>query len=231
MPTVTTLLNGYSLSTDQGSPAFCSIVLVESDGRRLVFDFGHVGRRRALRRVLAERDLEPEDIDTVVLSHGHWDHIQNIDLFHQSRVLVHPAELTFLANPAGPHTPSWTSSVLAGLKITETAEGEEVLPGVRVIELPGHTPGSIGLTVATDEGTVVLTGDAVPTLNVLRSGQASGQPTDPEQANASIARVAALADFVQPGHDQLLRRTAGGVFETAQERTPLVFSGVSSVKG
>jgi N-acyl homoserine lactone hydrolase len=229
MPTVTSLLNGYSLSTDQGNPAFCSIALVESDGRRLVFDFGHVGRRRALRGALAERDLDPADIDTVVLSHGHWDHIQNIDLFGGSRVLVHPAELKFLANPAGPHTPSWTSSVLAGLKITETAEGEEVLPGVHVIELPGHTPGSIGLTVATDEGTVVLTGDAVPTLKVLRSGQASGQPTDPEQANASIARVAALADFVQPGHDQFLRRAADGDFETAQARTPLVFSGLSGV--
>lgn len=226
MPTVSSLLNGYSLSTDQGSPAFCSIVMVESEGRRLVFDFGHVGRRRALRRVLAERGLEPADIDTVVLSHGHWDHIQNIDLFGRSRVLVHPAELTFLANPAGPHTPSWTSSVLAGLEITETAEGDEVLPGVQVIELPGHTPGSIGLTVATDDGTVVLTGDAVPTLKVLRSGQASGQPTDPEQANASIARVAGLADFVQPGHDQFLRRTAAGDFETARARTPLVFRGV-----
>ncbi|MEV6282135.1 MBL fold metallo-hydrolase [Kribbella sp. NPDC051770] len=230
MPTVTALLNGYSLATDQGSPAFCSIVLVESEGRRLVFDFGHVGRRRALRRELAERGFEPADIDTVVLSHGHWDHIQNIDLFAGSRVVVHPAELTFLANPAGPHTPSWTSSVLAGLEITETAEGDEVLPGVQVIELPGHTPGSIGLSVATDDGTVVLTGDAVPTLDVLRSGQASGQPTGPEQANASIARVAALADFVLPGHDQLLRRTAGGAFETAQPRTPLVFRGASSVR-
>ncbi|ONI71598.1 hypothetical protein BWI15_15655 [Kribbella sp. ALI-6-A] len=229
MPTVTPLLNGYSLSSDQGNPAFCSVLLVESDGRRIVYDFGHVGRRRALRNALAARELEPADIDAVVLSHGHWDHIQNVDLFEQSPVLVHPAELEYLANPAGPHTPRWTSSVLAGLKLCETAEGEQILPGVRVIELPGHTPGSIGLTVATDDGTVVLTGDAVPTLDVLRSGKASGQPADREQADASIARIAATADFVHPGHDQLLRRRADGGFETAGARVPLAFRGPGTV--
>ncbi|WP_433161894.1 MBL fold metallo-hydrolase [Kribbella sp. CA-247076] len=206
MPSVMPLLNGYSLTSPQGNPSFCSVLLVESGGERVVFDFGHVGRRRRLLEALAARGLEPGDVGKVVVSHGHWDHLQNADLFRDAEVFVHPAELRNLAAPPATDfgTPRWAAAILTGLKIRETGDGDEVVPGVSVIELPGHTPGSIGLVVAGDE-TTVLAADAVPTLAVLRSRRASGRRYDREQADASVERVARLADVVYPGHDHPIR--------------------------
>jgi len=170
MPTVTTLLTGHLLTSNQGSPAFCSVLLVEDGNQRVLFDFGHVGRRRHLLEALADRGLAPGDLDQVVLVEGH-----------------------------------------------------QLLPGVAIVELPGHTQGSIGLSVSTAEGTAVLAADAVPTLGVLRACRASGRPYDQERADASVERVAALADVVYPGHDQAIRVGENGEFSYAAEPKPLEF--------
>ncbi len=225
MPSVTPLLNGYSLTSDQGNPAFCSVVLVESGDERVLFDFGHVGRRRKLLTALADRGLEPADITKVVVSHGHWDHLQNADLFGKAEVLIHPDELRNLANPPATDfgTPRWARAVLDDLELHEVAEADEVIPGIQVLELPGHTPGSIGLAVSTSEGTAVLAADAVPTLAVLRSRRASGRPYDRGRADASVERVAALAQVVYPGHDRPLRLGADGNFDHTGPVTSLEF--------
>jgi glyoxylase-like metal-dependent hydrolase (beta-lactamase superfamily II) len=226
-PKLTTLLNGYSLSTVQGNPAFCSIHLIESDAGRVLFDCGHAGRRRRLLESLAAKGLEPSDIDTVVLSHAHWDHIQNVDFFRRARVLLHAAELSNLQEPPETDlgTPRWTKAILDGLDVHETGEGDQLLPGVEVLDLPGHTPGSIGLAVNTDNGLTVLTGDAVPTAAVLRARRASGRPYDETKANASIERVADVADLVCPGHDAPFR--IGETLEYVVRPEPLVFRGRS----
>jgi len=116
MPTVTPLLAGYSLTSNQGNPAFCSVLLVESEGRRALFDCGHAGRRRHLLEALAVQGLGPEDIEKVVISHGHWDHPQNADLFPNAQVLIHPDELRNVACPPASDlgTPQWARAILAG---------------------------------------------------------------------------------------------------------------------
>ncbi|TCC56366.1 MBL fold metallo-hydrolase [Kribbella pittospori] len=221
MPTVTTLLTGHLLTSNQGNPAFCSVLLVEDGNQRVLFDFGHVGRRRHLLEALANRGLAPGDLDQVVLSHAHWDHAQNVDLFAGAQVFVHPAELNHL--PDAPIVPRWTKAMFDGLELREAVEGHQVMPGVEIVELPGHTPGSIGLSVSTAEGTAVLAADAVPTLAVLRACRASGRPYDQERADASVERVAALADIVYPGHDQAIRVDESGEFSYAEEPMPLEF--------
>lgn len=205
---VETLLEGHSLTSDQGNPSFCGVYLVG----RVLFDTGHPGRRKALLAALAARGLTPADIEIVVLSHGHWDHIQNVDLFPDATVLLHGAELQYLADPpADDHaTPSWARAVLGDVR--ETFEGDEIADGVRVIHLPGHTPGSIGLAV----GSAVLTGDAVPSARVLHQGVTTGW--DVSQAVLSVQRVRELADVVHPGHDRPFRTDA-----PPTARLPLAF--------
>ncbi len=221
-PTVEVLLDGHSVGWDQGSIGFCGVYLVEghdADGavRRVLFDSGHAGRRRALRRALNRRGLTPSSIDVLVLSHGHWDHLQNADLFAHAPVLAHSAELAYLDAPAAHDhaTPPWSKAVLAALDVRETGEGDRLLSGVGVIDLPGHTPGSIGLTVETADGLAVLTGDAVATEEVLRTGRCSGVFHDTAEADASVRRVARLADVVHPGHGRPFRPGAGRLGEPA----------------
>ncbi len=113
--------------------------------------------------------------------------------------------------------------MLDDLDLHEVGEGDEVIPGIQVLELPGTHPGSIGLAVSTPEGTAVLAADAVPTLAVLRSRRASGRPYDRERADASVERVAAMARVVYPGHDRPFRLGPDGSFDYTGPVTSLEF--------
>lgn len=203
---IETVLRGYSAANEQGSIGFCGVYLVSTPDARVLFDCGHAGRRRALLAALAKHGR----IDALMLSHGHYDHLQNADLFTDSDVFLHPAERARLAAAPqdDPVTPPWSNAILAGLRLRDAEDGLSIAPGVTVIGLPGHTVGSIGLTVATAQGTAVLTGDAVPSAKSLRRGGPSAA-VDAEAAARSVRDVQARADLVFPGHDRPFRVVSG----------------------
>src|SRR5688500_11211563 len=129
MPEVQTLLPGVNFGTNTGTPAFCSVFLIEGE-KRVVVDSAHVGRPTSLEAALQQRGLTPDDIDIVILTHAHWDHIQNIDLFRNAQILVHPDERLY---SQAPHrndwaTPQWTGVMLETMPILEAGEGYEVMP-------------------------------------------------------------------------------------------------------
>ncbi|MEV4596815.1 MBL fold metallo-hydrolase [Amycolatopsis sp. NPDC049253] len=206
-PVVDPLLLGYGLSSDQGSIGFCGVYLVQTPRRRILFDCGHAGRRRALQRALARHGLGVRDVDTLVLSHAHYDHVQNADLFTHAEVFLHPAERE--PGPGDPVTPPWTDAIFAGLTLLDGLDGVGLAPGVTITGLPGHTAGSLGLTVETADGTALLTGDAVPSSRALRARRCTTAAAGEEAAAASIELVRTRADVVYPGHDRPFTIEAG----------------------
>ena len=213
-PTVEVLLQGYSLDTNVGLAGFCTVTLVEgvdASGarKRILFDPAHVGRRVVLYDALAKRGLGPKDIDAVVLSHSHWDHIQNIDVFAHAPILIHPYERRYALEPHVNDwaTPAWTGAILERQQLLEVSEGDQILQGVRVMDMPGHTPGGIGLTVETADGLAVVTGDALHHSKLLALGENPLIFWDRKAASDTIARVAEVADVIYPGHDRAFRLT------------------------
>jgi N-acyl homoserine lactone hydrolase len=223
LPTIEVLLPGYNLNSDAGAIGFCAVTLVEGHDeagrrRRILVDPAHVGRRPVLWAALAERGLRPDDIDAIVLTHAHWDHIQNVDVFAHAPILLHPAEHSY---SLAPHrndwaTPSWTGMVLERQPIVEVAEGDQLLPGVSVIDMPGHTPGSIGVSVETEGGLAVISGDALPRADIALSRTNGLIFWDAAQAKDSVDRVVDLADAIYPGHDMPFRVTREGEIEYLQ---------------
>lgn len=216
-PTLHVLLPGFGFTTSSGHPAFCGVFLIEGDderGRptRILVDPAHVGRRPVLWQALADRGLTAADIDLVVLTHAHWDHVQNIDVFPAAPVLMHPAERRY---SLAPHvndwaTPAWTGAMLDLMNIREISEGDTIIPGVGVLDMPGHSAGSIGITVQTDEGLALITGDALHFANVAQTRINPLVFWDADQATRSIERALDVADVLYPGHDHPFRLTAAG---------------------
>ena len=213
MATVDVLLRGFSFSTDAGRPAFCAVTLVESRGRRILVDTAHVGRRRELSAALAERGLSEASIDAVVMTHAHWDHVQNFDRFPQAPLLLHPRERGYASAPHENDwaTPRWTGVAIETHRIQEVSEGEELASGVHVIELLGHSVGSIGLLGETEAGTACIAGDAVHSGPVATSGEPPLVFGSLSQAKESVARAVSGADVIYPGHDRPFRITDGAV--------------------
>ncbi len=228
MPSISVLLPGSTIGTNQGGMSFCNVFLIEGE-RRLLFDSAHVGRRQLLTHRLRARGLTPADIDGQVLSHAHWDHVQNIDLFQHAPLYVHGREVAYAHRPHHNDfaTPEWTGAILDRMQITEVGESHEIMAGVRVIELPGHSPGSIGLEVETDDGLCIISGDAVRAADSALSRRATLIFWNEAQADASVARVADSGAIIYPGHDRPFRIRDGEAHYTMDY--PITVSGAPGV--
>lgn len=230
MPTVTALMHGIGPSSPDGVIAFSSILLVEGE-KRIVFDSAHVGRRTLLWAELKARGLTPRDIDVHVLSHSHWDHVQNIDVFDHAPLLLHADEISYAHHPHRNDwaTPQWTGAILDTIEgLQEVGEGYQVMPGCRVIELIGHSPGCIGLEVETDDGICMLVGDALHSAAVALSGKCPLVFWDADKANAAIKRVVDSGSIIYPGHDLPFRITGREI--TYVDETEVTVSGGANVR-
>jgi N-acyl homoserine lactone hydrolase len=213
-PGIDVVLDGFGIGTSAGLISMCEVVLIEGPGRdgrpvRILVDPAHVGRRTFLLQALADRGLAPGDIDLVVLTHAHWDHLQNIDLFAHAPVCLHPDERRYCERPHPNDwaTPAWTADILERAAVREIGDGAELIPGVGVVHLPGHSAGSIGITVRSDQGLSLIAGDALHYASVALSRRPPLVFWNPDQALASIDRAVAMADVIYPGHDQPFRLT------------------------
>jgi glyoxylase-like metal-dependent hydrolase (beta-lactamase superfamily II) len=70
-----------------------TVTLLLSEGRRILVDSGACEDAPALVRALAGHGLGPEDVDTVVGTHLHYDHCGNHLLFERARFLVDADDL------------------------------------------------------------------------------------------------------------------------------------------
>ncbi len=207
MPEIDIILPGSNLSSESGLAAWCSVVLVTGQKRTLV-DVGHVGRRIFLVDALAQRGLTPKDIDVVVMSHAHWDHNQNFDVFDHAPLVLHPWERKYARQP---HRNDWATPQWSGLmidshpNIIEAEDGYEIEPGVRLVHSPGHSPGSLTVIAETNDGPAAVTGD------VLHFASAAISRVNPlvfwnaEQATKSIERILGITNLIYPGHDRPFR--------------------------
>ncbi|MAE60384.1 MAG: hypothetical protein CMJ49_03405 [Planctomycetaceae bacterium] len=75
---------------------------------------------------------------------------------------------------------------------------------VDLFPLPGFTPGGCGLLLALAHATVLIVGDAIPTAEHLEHGQVLAGAFDLDQAQASFTEAIEIADWIIPGHDNLM---------------------------
>lgn len=212
MPRIDIIAEGSTVNTDVGIIGFCSVILIEGE-KRVLFDSAHVGRRTYIEAQLQQRGISPHDIDLQVLSHAHWDHCQNCDLFDRAPMLLHRDERRYASNPHPNDwaTPKWTGAALETINLIEVGEGYEIMPGCRIIDLPGHSPGSIGVEVETDTDLAIICGDAIHNAAVAQRGHNPLVFWDADQADASIKRVVQSGAVIYPGHDRPFLLKSGDV--------------------
>lgn len=226
MTTIETVMQGFGVRSDEGTLGFCGINLLRDGSRNILVDVGHVGRRTLLVERLAARGLTPADIDTVVLTHAHWDHCLNVDIFPNARIMLSAAEHEYARRPHELDwaTPVWTGLVLDRHPIDEVKDGDEIASGVRIMSVPGHSPGSIAVLVQTPEGLAGIVGDALPNSASVAAGICYLVFWSEDAARKSVARIMNTCDFVYPGHDRAFRIQGGGF--SYIESTRIGFSGM-----
>jgi glyoxylase-like metal-dependent hydrolase (beta-lactamase superfamily II) len=152
-------------------------------------------------------------IDTIILSHLHFDHVANVELFPDAQIITHQAGLRYAQQQADRDLAlsSWlTDALLASPKLTIIDAEPELWPNLRIIQTPGHTDGCISVVLTINQKTWVLAADAVKTRAELLTGQTE-VGFDLVASRESIGRIWNLADWVVPGHDVPLRLSSRGV--------------------
>lgn len=206
------LLRGNNLAFTGGFFGLCNVVLVWANETPLLFDTGHYCVRPGLLKALAKRGLDPKTIPHVFLSHLHFDHAHNLDLFPAAKVWVSQAELDYARNPHPSDTNiPWKIHALLEERDLHVIEGDgEVLPGLEHFAVPGHTPGSQALRFTNEDGRrIVLAGDAVKyPKEVIAQGSDLTFDTA-ANARASIQSICEQADVIVPGHFSSLFKREG----------------------
>jgi glyoxylase-like metal-dependent hydrolase (beta-lactamase superfamily II) len=158
--------------------------------------------------------VKPADIPIALISHLHYDHWAGHSLFPKAEFWIQKDEVAFWTGPFG-STPAFRGSAnvnaLAGLVTLNYAnririvEGErEVLPGLRVHRVGGHTAGLQIVTVNTARGPVVLTSDASHFYHNVETRQPVQIITNlPEMVAAfeTIHELAGAQKLIVAGHD------------------------------
>ncbi len=159
-------------------PLGANCYLIETDSGTLVVDPAE--DTPALRDLIGERS-----IDVVVLTHGHYDHVGGAWSVGGAPVALHPADLPYVDQAFPRHEPIQR----------RLEDGLEILPGVTVMHLPGHSPGSVALRI----GDALFVGDVLFAGSIGRTDFPGGSP---QAMVASLCRLVSLpGDYdVYPGH-------------------------------
>ena len=197
------LLTGFFGTSDRGFLGWSGLYLVTTpSGRRIMFDTAGYNERGTIPKLLKERRLTPADIDCVVLSHLHFDHAANWDLFVNAEIVVHESEVAYAQASDDIALLRYPVPALLAHKRLRLITGETAAleDGVQIFHVPGHTPGAIALVM---NGSV-LCGDALKSRWDLRGDLMNTWNDD--LSRQSIQKITGLGNRIYPGHDVPLER-------------------------
>ncbi|MEA2711590.1 MAG: hypothetical protein QOF78_4191 [Phycisphaerales bacterium] len=162
-------------------------------------------------RLFERTGLRPEQIDTVFLTNFRPSHRAGLPLFSASKIFMHEVEQDAMANrlrtiiEEAPEDDLDRAVLVNELKLLQSIRpaDDKLAEQVDLFPLFGYTSGTCGLLVATPTTTMLIAGDAVPTLDHFLAGQILPDAYDIESAGESMREVYEIADVIVPGHDNL----------------------------
>lgn len=184
MATIDIMTIGILEKDKQGNvtKADSTSTLIRTDTKTILVDTSTEYLWPMLKTSFIQLRIFPEDVDTVVLTHTHRDHSENIHRFPNAKIYVHEGENSDIPN------------------VFEVKGNEHKLDSdVLLVHTPGHTKGSMSVFVDADLKYAIV-GDAIPTRNNFMKMTPPASNYDEKAALESIKKIKRYADIIVPGH-------------------------------
>jgi N-acyl homoserine lactone hydrolase len=207
------LFHGFPGKSNRGFLGWSSCVLLRGKNNKpILFDTAGFNERYSLLSKLDGLGIRPHDIETVFLSHFHFDHAVNYSLFENACFYLHEKEVEHVKQN-GKKDLAIPFEMFAALensgKLAVLSGDQGETEGIMWRHTPGHTPGLYSLFLEHEGERWVLASDAVKNRYELLAEEAAMTWND-EESSQSIRMIKEWADVVLPGHDQLLRVIRNG---------------------
>ena len=171
---------------------------------------GPVAIAEALRRA----NVRPEQVQDVIISHMHYDHCGNVDLFPRARYHVQDKEMVYCTGRCMCHKQlrfsyeedyvvSMVRKLYAG-RVTFHDGADEIAPGVTVHHIGGHAKGLQSIRVKTRRGHVMVASDAIhlyPHLDQARIFPTTYNLAEVLEGYETLKKLATSRQHIVPGHD------------------------------
>ncbi|AEH50371.1 beta-lactamase domain-containing protein [Pseudothermotoga thermarum DSM 5069] len=140
---------------------YSTVCLLYDEKRLILIDPGGFPAYEALEKVLMEKNIKPEDVSDILITHVHMDHIFNTVFFKNATVYVHEKALERKYADFGPLSGKLYSNVVYSWKQVQTLKGGETLFNcVNVYFTPYHSSDHLSFLIETENmGKVFVTGD------------------------------------------------------------------------
>ena len=200
------LFQGFPGKLQRGFLGWSSMIYIASGKQKILVDTGSFGDAPEIPKRLAQINVKMEEIDTVFLSHFHYDHIINAHLFPNATYLLSKIEAEYVTGGSGdwavPEYYFYHLEKTGRLKLVESEM--KIAEGIRSIYTPGHTPGLMSLLIE-DESmpTTLIASDAVKNIAELQTGNVP-MAWDTTVSKQTIENIRDRVTRVIPGHDRIL---------------------------
>ena len=165
--------------------------------------------------------IDAEEVEDVIITHMHYDHAGNLQKFPKARFHIQDEEMAYVTGRAMTHPVLRRSFALEDVarmvrhdvlitRVIFHQGDEDIVPGVSVHHIPGHTRGLQSVRVSTARGFVVVASDAAHYYENLEKETPFSTLENMYLMLEGYRRVRALADsdsHLIPGHDpEVLKR-------------------------
>ncbi len=158
-----------------------TVTLIKSEKSNILIDTSLKKDKDSLTDSLNKENLSLEDINIIINTHCHRDHIGNNEIFPNARIVTH-----------------YSCPIINTDKIKDFPYKLE--RGIELIETVGHSWDSLTVIVKIDKN-YAITGDAIPIKGNYDNWIPPIVHVDAKKALDSMEKIVKIADIIIPGHD------------------------------
>ena len=201
--------------------------LLVNENKMILVDTGYEAEEAAARgrpilrdpaKALEALDVSADSLDTVIITHLHYDHAGGLNRYPNAHFHLQEAEMSFATGPCmcdpdlqapftADHVCDMVRHVYSGRVVFQAGDAE-VAPGVTVHKIGGHSKGLQAVRVMTTGGPVCLASDAAHYYENFETGKLFPIVADEAEMRLGFKQIQELAgkpSRVIPGHDPIVR--------------------------